>query len=196
MAPEVPLTITPALRTELEAIAKQATAYCRRRSPWIDPADLSQEVWAAMLAALPTFDPAAGHPLGAYLYRAAVHAGHRFAWTATAPAHVPHVASQKESLTAHKVATVSTETLIEAPSDRATPESAYADREAAQRLAVIVARHLADDDLGKAARAVLFGELPAREAAAAYNVDVRAVYWQTQAAKRSLRQDRRLLELR
>lgn len=189
------MTLALEVRETMTATARQAVSAVCRRARWIDPAEVTQEVWAAMLDALPGFQADHGAPLGAYLYRAALRAGRSLVWSLGAPAHVPFVARSKRSAAEACSSRVDAATLAFQPSDEPTAEEVTERAERASKLAAIVARKLAKNQNGEAIRAVLFGELEPAEAADAYGLDVRQLYWATANARRMIRADRRVKEL-
>lgn len=187
MSPETFATLTAACRQAARAIHKT--------NRWLAFDDLLQEATAAALEALPKFDADRGTPLGGYLYTAAFRASKRLAWNAAGVVTESDRAPTLEGIARQKASSVDEKAIAERSTEGLTADQMM---EAADRRAVVaqvVAEHLAADRHGEAVRAVLFGEMPAREAAAMFGLDVRVLYKATEKAKLRLKADRRLMEV-
>jgi DNA-directed RNA polymerase specialized sigma24 family protein len=185
----------PATFSILTDACRQAARAIHKTNRWLSFDDLVQEATAAALVALPKFDATRGTALGGYLYMAAFRASKRLAWNASSVVPESDRAPTLQGIARQKGMSVDDKVI----GDRAA-EGLTADQllEAANRRAVVaqvVAAHLAADRHGEAVRAVLFGEMPAREAAAAFGLDVRVLYKATEKARLNLKSDRRLMEL-
>jgi len=187
--------LTAETLSEVNAAHRQALNYCRARTRWLDREELAQELWAAIYAALPLFDDGRGTPLGAYLYRAAVRAGHDLAWRLTGAAHVPFMKRHAEKLIVHRTAAVDVSVMMNASASTVPADEQLAGARRREVIASVVAEHLAANNEGDAVRAVLYGIMPPREAADAFGVDVRRVYRSTAAVRSAMKNDRRILEV-
>ena len=174
---------------------RQAARAIHKTNRWLAFDDLLQEATAAGLEALPRFDADRGTALGGYLYSAAFRASKRLAWNAASVVPESDRAPTLEGIARQKAASVDDKAIAERSTEGLTADQLM---EAADRRAVVaqvVADHLASGREGEAVKAVLFGDMPAREAAATFGLDVRAIYRATEKAKRQMRTDRRLMEV-
>lgn len=187
MSPETFETLTAACRQAARAIHKT--------NRWLAFDDLLQEATAAALEAFPKFDADRGTALGGYLYTSAFRACKRLAWNVAGVVTESDRAPTLDGIARQKAASVDEKAIADRPAEGLAADQVL---EAADRRAVVaqvVADHLAAGREGEAVKAVLFGEMPAREAAATYGLDVRLVYRATEKAKRHMRADRRLMEV-
>lgn len=179
----------------LTAACRQAARAIHKTNRWLAFDDLLQEATAAALEALPKFDADRGTPLGGYLYTAAFRASKRLAWNLVSIMTERVRSATLLGIARRKVASIDEKAIADLSAEGMTVHQMM---EVAHRRAVVaqvVAEHLAADRHGEAVRAVLFGEMPAREAAAMFGLDVRVLYKATEKAKLRLKADRRLMEV-
>lgn len=186
-------TLSPETLATCGRIARAVARTAAHGRAWLDPADLEQEAWAAILRALPAYDPEAG-ALAAYIYPAALTAARRLALRMGAVATVDRRTACRGEVTRQRLTAVDATALEAQPTPVPTADDALERHEERQRLATLVAQHLAEGNEGAAIRAVLTGELKSSEAAAVYDVRVAWLYQATRATKKRLAADRRLRE--
>lgn len=179
----------------LSRIAGQASYSYHRTHAWLDREELAQEAWLDMLQALPMHDPAGG-PLSAYLATCAYRACKRLCWRMSVAANVPTRTATAEKVARLRAASVDETALAVVAADDATAEERMASIEERERLAQVVAEHLANGQEAAAVRAVLYGEMPSREAALAFNVPVQVIYKRTEKVRAALKADPRVQEMR
>jgi len=170
-----------------------ATAYSRSH-PWLDRADLEQEAWTEMLQALPVHNPAGG-PLAAYLATCAYRACKRLCWRMSVAANVPPRRATAEKIARLRAASVDATALDVVAADSATAEEQLAGAEESRRIAQVVAEYLARGQAAEAVKAVLYGEMPSREAAETFHVPVSVIYKRTEKVRAALKADPRMLEV-
>jgi RNA polymerase sigma factor (sigma-70 family) len=178
----------------LSRIAGQAATAYHRSHPWIDRADLEQEAWTETLQALPIHDPAGG-PLSAYLATCAYRACKRFCWRMSVAANVPARTATAEKVARLRAASVDETALAVVAAEEDTAEERLAGAEESQRIAQVVAEYLARGQAAEAVKAVLYGEMPSREAAETFNVPVQAIYRRTEKIRAALKADPRIQEM-
>lgn len=189
------MNLTPENTAALSRLARQVSRTVARHRPWLDPSDLEQEAWAAMLAKIDAYDAVSGS-LVAFLYPVALIAAKRLAIRLGAVASVPRRVGSTGEVARQRASSID-ETEAAGLSDLApTPDEALASKEEGALLAAVVAEYLAAGREGDAIRAVLTGELKSKEAAARHAVQVAWLYQATHATKRAIRADKRLSELR
>lgn len=173
-------------------VARTVARTLARPRPYIDPADLEQEAWAAMLPKLADYRAEAGS-LGGYLHAIAFIACKRLIIKLGAVATIPRREAAKGEIQRQR-ATVASETVLEAmPEVAPLPVERLEQAQARERLAAIVAEHLAHGREGEAIKAVLSGDMRSSEAAETFGVPLSRLYQQTHATKKALRADRRLV---
>ena len=187
----------PTLSTETQSTlareARNAARIVAKARPWLDPADLEQEAWAAMLAKLADYRPDAG-PLGAFAGRVALVACKRLAIKLGAIATVPRREALTGEIARQRGLRVGESTLEKQADTAPLPDVAVSQREEAAQLAAVVAEYLAAGREGDAIRAVLTGALKSKEAAARHDVQTAWLYQATHEAKKAMRADKRLRE--
>lgn len=187
----------PTLSTETQATlareARNAARNVAKSRPWLDPADLEQEAWAAMLGKLGDYRPDAG-PLGAFAGRVALVACKRLAIKIGAIATVPRREALAGEIARQRGLRVGEAVLEKQADDAPLPDVAVSQREEQAQLASVVAEYLAAGREGDAIRAVLTGALKSKEAAARHDVQTAWLYQATHEAKKAMRADKRLRE--
>lgn len=136
-----------------------------------------------MLQALETVDKAAPD-LGGVLWTAADTAVKRLAWRLGAVATTSR--SKAGEVRLQRERAVTEEALQDLPADNASPETLLA----REQLALMLARHMAQGREGDAVRAVLLAGMDSRDAAQAYGLNVRTVYYQTRLTKGRILRDK------
>ncbi len=178
----------------LSRIAGQAAHSYHRTHPWLSREELAQEAWLDMLQALPTHDPSGG-PLSAYLATCAYRACKRLCWRLSVAANVPARTATAEKVARLRAASVDETALTVVAAEEDTAEERLAGAEQREQLAQVVAEHLAKGQAAEAVRAVLYGEMPSREAAETFNVPVQAIYKRTEKVRAALKADPRIQEM-
>jgi len=174
---------------------RQAARAIHKTNRWLAFDDLVQEASAAALVALPKFDATRGQPLGGYLYVAAFRECKRLAWHLSGAATECDRTPTREGIARRRAASVDEKAILAQAAAVPSADEMLDDAKRRARIAAIVAKHLAHGQEGDAVRAVLFGELAPRQAADTFGVPVGVLYRATEKVRRTLKGDRRLLEL-
>jgi len=176
---------------QLAKITSNARALvCRNRHlAWrLSLEDLEQEALLAQVDASTRFDAECGTPFGAYTWRAAVFASHRFVLTESAPVSGRHRPEVLIGLYRQEYVEVSHEAPL--PS----PEILYEQEEwAAQVRARIV--ELVGEDGATFVTQMLTNEFKPADVAEAHQIDVVDVYKAVREAKKTISGDPELFEL-
>lgn len=176
-------------------IARQTAASYHRTHLWLDRGDMEQEAWADMLAAMPSWEPSKGD-LGGYLYLTASRACKRVCWRLTAAANVPMRAATEKKISRARAAVTSDDLLEAQAADQVAVDERIEAIEERERLALIVAKHLAACKEAEAVKAVLYGEMKSQEAAETFGLPLAVLYRRTDRVKQALRADKALKEYR
>lgn len=170
----------------LSRIAGETSHTYHRTHPWLDREELKQEAWVAMLQALPLHAPESG-PLAAYLATCAYRACKRLCWRMSVPANVPASSATPQKIARLRASTVEESALAVVPEAQGTAAEQMETIEQREALAQLVADCLAQEREPDAIRAVIYGEMPAREAAIAFDVPVARLYKRTEKVRAKLR---------
>ena len=175
-------------------VAERLVRSYRRQAVGIEAAEIRQEAWTAMLAALPTYN-GPSEMLEGYLYVTARRAVKFLVWKMSVPASVSRSHVTYERIRTLRNGRVAEEVLEAVPAESVGPEAQVADREARERFAQLVAELLASEREGEAVAAVLWGTMESAQAAEAYSIPVATIYQATREAKRKLARCPRLMEV-
>lgn len=137
-----------------------------------------------MLQALETVDTSVPD-LGGILWTAADTAVKRLSWKAGAIATTSRREAQAGEVRRQRLTAAPSDALCAVEADGESAETLLAREE----LSLLLARHMAQGKEGDAVRAVLLAGMGSSEAAAAYGVPVRDVYYQTRLAKERIKRD-------
>ena len=171
---------------EIRQLAIAVARRYKRRCWWADLDDLTGEASAAVLKAVPNWDPEVGVPIEAYVWRAAAFACKHWLWKNTAPVNASsHSAKKLKGL--HRVG-------LKEVRDQASdhdPLREYTDMEWRQRVKAHLEEIIATTPNGDLAAAVLLEERRPVEMEA----DVQHVYKAAAVLRKRLRQSYPLYQL-
>lgn len=178
--------MSPDMFALLSRIAGETSHTYHRTHPWLDREELKQEAWVAMLQAMPLHVAESG-PLAAYLATCAYRACKRLCWRMSVPANVPMSSATPQKIARLRASTVEESALEVLPGNQGTAAEQLESIEQREALAQLVAECLAQEREPDAIRAVIYGEMPAREAAETFNVPVQVIYRRTEKVRAKLR---------
>jgi hypothetical protein len=177
-----------------QAAARVAHKYARR-CWWSDPRELRQEATAAMLGAVPGFDPSKASRPGqaeAFFYRVGLRALHNFTWRSGSPlSETDHNLRLLAGVTRAPVEEAAELPVLAPWADEIIANGAHL-AELRAALAEVLGQLGEDEEL---ARAVLLRDGKPEDVAVLYGVERRRVYRATALARRFIMDDLQLYEL-
>lgn len=171
---------------EIRQVSLAVARRYKRRCWWADIDDLTNEAAAAIVKALPNWDPEVGVPVEAYVWRAAAFACKHWLWKNTAPVNASSH-SAKELKGIHRV---SLKAVHSQESDH-DPHRDYTDMEWRQRVKAHLEEIIASTPNGDLAAAVLLEERKPMDMEA----DTQRVYKAAAVLRNRLRQSYPLYKL-
>lgn len=175
-------------------VARQVARTQARRAPWIDPADLEQEAWLAILRKIPDIDTSRGEP-GALLHTVATVACKRLVWRLGAIATAPRSEASRGEAARQRACSVDETAILAQADDKPIADKAVEQAEARQAVAQELARMLANGQEVEAVLAVLSGEQDSAQASEAHGIPLRRLYTLTYTSKAKLRACKALREV-